>query len=87
MENLMDRTLLSLRSTLVFLLALLASGAAGGLTAVAGEGVPRSLLAGLAAAGLAVPFFNHLIDTESSDAVQPPTPAGAASTAEGESNG
>ncbi|SFX60704.1 hypothetical protein SAMN02787144_1004269 [Streptomyces atratus] len=31
----------------------------GGLTALAGEGAPRSLLAGLAAAGLAVPFFNR----------------------------
>ncbi|MFJ6101847.1 hypothetical protein ACIQHY_12700 [Streptomyces sp. NPDC092359] len=77
----MDRPLLSLRSTLVFLLALLAGVAAGGLTALAGEGVPRSLLAGLAVAGLAVPFFNRLIDSERAT-VQPRPDAG-----EGEHNG
>nr|WP_145870922.1 hypothetical protein [Streptomyces capillispiralis] len=60
----MHRPLLSLRSALIFLLALLTGGAASGLTAVAGEGAARSLLAGLAAAGLAVPFFNHLIAAE-----------------------
>ncbi|MFD5768253.1 hypothetical protein ACFWIN_20855 [Streptomyces sp. NPDC127049] len=79
-----DRPLLSLRSTLVFLLALLAGAAAGGLTALAGEGVPRSLLAGLAVAGLAVPFFNRLIDSER-NTVQPV--AGGSSSGEGESNG
>jgi flavin-dependent dehydrogenase len=61
-----------MRSTLVFLLALLAGAAAGGLTALAGEGTPRSLLAGLAAAGVAVPFFNRLIDD--SAASRPPVP-------------
>lgn len=60
----MDRPLLSLRSALIFLLALLTGGAACGLTAVAGEGTARSLLAGLAATGLAVPFFNRLIAAE-----------------------
>ncbi|MFF9572037.1 hypothetical protein [Streptomyces sp. NPDC014685] len=55
---------MSLRTTLVLLLALLAGAAAGGLTALAGESTPRSLLAGLAAVGLAVPFFNRLIDAE-----------------------
>ncbi|MFF2012379.1 hypothetical protein ACFVWY_25310 [Streptomyces sp. NPDC058195] len=60
----MDRPLLSLRTTLVFLLALLVGATAGGLTALAGEGAPRSLLAGLGAAALAVPFFNHLVDAE-----------------------
>ncbi|MFJ2605221.1 hypothetical protein ACIQOU_22875 [Streptomyces sp. NPDC091279] len=69
----MDRPLLSLRSTLVFLLALLAGAAAGGLTALAGEGPPRSLLAGLAVAGLAVPFFNRLIAPER-DAAGPSAP-------------
>ncbi|MFE6684549.1 hypothetical protein [Streptomyces sp. NPDC057729] len=62
----MDQPLLSLRTTLVFLLALLAGATAGGLTALAGEGTPHSLLAGLGAAGLAVPFFNRLIDAEGS---------------------
>ena len=85
METLVDRPLLSMRSTLVFLLALLAGTAAGALTALAGEGTPRSLLAGLATVGLAVPFFNRLIDTEGSG-VQPQSPVGAG-TAEGESNG
>ncbi|MGW7304271.1 hypothetical protein ACWGI1_01680 [Streptomyces sp. NPDC054835] len=60
----MDRPLLSLRSTLVFLLAVLAGVAAGVLTVLAGEGTARSVLAGLAGAGLAVPFFNHLIGAE-----------------------
>ncbi|MEU9352568.1 hypothetical protein AB0D65_16640 [Streptomyces griseoloalbus] len=81
----MDRPLLSLRSALIFLLALLTGGAASGLTAVAGEGAARSLLAGLAATGLAVPFFNHLIATEDS-AVQPSSTVDA-STVEEKSNG
>lgn len=81
----MDRPLLSLRSTLVFLLALLTGAAASGLTAVAGEGVARSLLAGLAAAGLAVPFFDRLIAAEDS-AVQPSAAVGAG-RGEDESNG
>lgn len=66
METLVDRPLLSMRSTMVFLLALLAGAAAGGLTALAEEGTPHSLLAGLGVAGLAVPFFNRLIDNEES---------------------
>lgn len=60
----MDRPPLSLRSALIFLLALLTGGAASALTAVAGEGPAHSLLAGLAATGLAVPYFNRLIATE-----------------------
>ncbi|WKX69047.1 hypothetical protein [Streptomyces sp. XD-27] len=60
----MDQPLLSLRTTLVFLLASLAGATTGILTALAGEGAPRSVLGGLAAAGLAVPFFNHLIASE-----------------------
>ncbi|MEU1372212.1 hypothetical protein ABZ442_00930 [Streptomyces triculaminicus] len=56
--------MLSLRTTLVFLLALLAGTAGGVLTALAGEGTPRSVLAGLAAAGLAVSFFDRLIAAE-----------------------
>ncbi|WP_431045836.1 hypothetical protein ACQUSR_29825 [Streptomyces sp. P1-3] len=60
----MDRPLLSLRTTLVLLLGSLAGAAAGVLTALAGEGAPRSVLASLAAAGLAVSFFNRLIATE-----------------------
>ncbi|MFD3442779.1 hypothetical protein ACFWU3_35420 [Streptomyces sp. NPDC058685] len=72
----MDRPLLSLRSALVFLLALLAGTASGGLVAVAGEGMPRSVLAGLAVVGLAVPFFNRLIDTETSPVLPSSTASG-----------
>ncbi|OQR63379.1 hypothetical protein B6E66_13590 [Streptomyces maremycinicus] len=79
----MDQPLLSMRSTLVILLALLAGTVTGALTALAGEGTPRSVLAGLAALGLTVPFFNRLIDTEG-NAVQP---QGSAGTAQGENNG
>ncbi|MEU8760049.1 hypothetical protein [Streptomyces sp. NPDC048659] len=71
----MDRPLLSPRSTLVILLAVLAGIAAGVLTTLAGEGTARSVLAGLAAGGLAVPFFNHLVGTEE-PAARPRTPAG-----------
>ncbi|WP_208035140.1 hypothetical protein [Streptomyces cyanogenus] len=81
----MDRPLLSLRSTLVLLLALLTGAGAGGLTAVGGEGAAHSLLAGLGAAGLAVPFFNRIIACEDV-AAQRPASAGAR-TAEGEGNG
>ncbi|MEU9558267.1 hypothetical protein [Streptomyces fumanus] len=81
----MDRPLLSLRSTLVFLLAMLAGAAAGGLTALAGENTPRSLLAGLAAAGVAVPFFNRLIDSEAT-AIGPPGPSDPG-VGKGENNG
>ncbi|MEU7553154.1 hypothetical protein AB0B01_12530 [Streptomyces sp. NPDC044571] len=86
MVNSMDRPLLSLRSALVFLLALLTGAAAGGLTAVTGEGAARSLLAGFAAVGLGVPFFNRLIDTEVS-ALEPSAPAGTGSKAVEENNG
>ncbi|MYS40168.1 hypothetical protein GTY23_02655 [Streptomyces sp. SID5998] len=81
----MDRPLLSLRSTLVFLLAMLAGAAAGGLTALAGENTPRSLLAGLAAVGVAIPFFNRLIDADAT-AIRSPGPS-SPGVGEGESNG
>ncbi|MEU8773469.1 hypothetical protein [Streptomyces sp. NPDC048606] len=57
----MDRSLLSLRATLVFLLAALAGAVAGVLTTFAGEGLARSVLYGLAVVALGVPFFNRLI--------------------------
>ncbi|MGW3269074.1 hypothetical protein [Streptomyces sp. NPDC001056] len=81
MEIMVDRPLLSPRAALIFLFALLTGAAASGLTAGAGEGVAHSVLAGLAATGLAVPFFNRLIAVEDSTA-QPRT-----STVEEESNG
>jgi hypothetical protein len=85
-ESVVDRPLLSLRSTLVFLLAMLAGAAAGGLTALAGENMPRSLLTGLAAAGVAVPFFNRLIDSDAT-AIRSPGPSSPCGGGEGESNG
>ncbi|MFE0046962.1 hypothetical protein [Streptomyces albireticuli] len=60
----MNRPLLSMRTTLVFLLAALAGAAVGALTAFAGEGTPRGALAALAAAGLSVRFFDRLIAAE-----------------------
>ncbi|MQS38502.1 hypothetical protein [Streptomyces katsurahamanus] len=57
----MDRSLLSLRATLVLLLSALAGVTAGVLSTLAGDGAARSVLAGLAAAGLAVPFFDRLV--------------------------
>ncbi|MEU3599187.1 hypothetical protein ABZ714_10720 [Streptomyces sp. NPDC006798] len=57
----MERPLLSLRATLVLLLAVLAGVGAGVLAGVAGEGTARSVLCGLAASGLAVPFFDRLV--------------------------
>ncbi|MGA4837378.1 hypothetical protein [Streptomyces sp. G45] len=80
----MDRPLLSLRSTLVFLLAVLSGAVAGGLTALAGDGAPRSVLAGLAVAGVAVPFFDRLVD--SGRAAEPLIPTGG-SASEGEHRG
>ncbi|MFF9073554.1 hypothetical protein ACF1BP_26930 [Streptomyces sp. NPDC014735] len=67
MEILVDRPLLSLRTTLVFLLA------------------PRGLLAGLAVAGVAVPFFDRLVDAEAGE-VRRPRRTGA-EAGEGESDG
>ncbi|QIY53444.1 hypothetical protein HEP86_01610 [Streptomyces sp. RPA4-5] len=61
----MDRPLLSLRTTLVFLLAVLGGTVVALLSWTAGEGAPQSVLVGLAAAGAAVSFFNRLIVAES----------------------
>lgn len=78
----MDRSLLSLRSALVFLLAVLAGAAAGALTAWSGEAAPRSVLAGLAVVGISVPFFNRLIAPDRP--THPPlAPAGAGAGEEG----
>nr|WP_239146383.1 hypothetical protein [Streptomyces sp. SID10815] len=64
---------------------MLTGAAAGGLTAMAGENTPRSLLAGLAAAGAAVLFFNRLIDSDAT-AIRSPGPS-SHGFGEGESNG
>lgn len=57
----MDRPLLPLRTALVFLLAALSGAAAGTLSWLAGESVPRCALACLAVTGLSIPFFDRLI--------------------------
>lgn len=59
----MHRPLLSLRAALVFLLAGMAGSGAGVLTAMAGSGGPQSLLCGAGAFGLAVGFFDRIIDS------------------------
>ncbi len=56
-----ERPLLPMRSALVFLLAALSGVFAGVLSWLAGEGAARSVLAGLAVAGLATAFFDRLI--------------------------
>jgi hypothetical protein len=58
---LVERSLLSLRSTLVFLLALLTGVGAGVLVVLAGRGTLRGVLYGVAAVGLAVPFFDRIV--------------------------
>ncbi|GAA2333373.1 hypothetical protein OKJ48_23830 [Streptomyces kunmingensis] len=60
----MERPLLTTRATLVLLLAILSGAAAAALSWWAGEGLARSVLAGLATTGLAVSFFNRLIAGE-----------------------
>lgn len=68
MEILVDRPLLSLRTTPVFLPALLTGATVGALTVLAGEGTPRGLLAGPAVVGVAVVFFDRLVETEAGEA-------------------
>ncbi|GAB3170752.1 hypothetical protein [Streptomyces sp. NPDC050388] len=68
MENRVDRPLLPLRTALLFLLAALSGVAAGMLTWLAGEGVARGVLAGLAVTGLSIPFFDRLVASGTGDA-------------------
>ncbi|WP_225851284.1 hypothetical protein [Streptomyces sp. HPF1205] len=58
----MNRTLLTVRSALVFLLALLGGIGAAALTALSGAGAAEAVLCGAGAFGAAVPFFNSLIE-------------------------
>ncbi|QDY75830.1 hypothetical protein [Streptomyces qinzhouensis] len=60
----MERPLLSLRATLILLLGVLAGLGAGVLAGAAGENTARSVLCGLAATALAVPFFDKLVGLE-----------------------
>lgn len=57
----MQRALLSLRSALILLLALLAGIGAGVLSVLAGAVVAQGVLYGVGAFGVAVPFFDRLI--------------------------
>ncbi|KUN09219.1 hypothetical protein AQI95_05065 [Streptomyces yokosukanensis] len=57
----MDRSLVSVRSALVLLLAALAGVAAGLLSVLAGNGMVGGVLTGLGAAGGAVTVFNQVI--------------------------
>ncbi|MEH0546102.1 hypothetical protein QA802_24420 [Streptomyces sp. B21-105] len=58
----MNRTLLTTRSALIFLLAVLCGIGAGVLTGLTGPSTAQAVLTGAAGFGLAVPFFNSLID-------------------------
>ncbi|MFD7713091.1 hypothetical protein ACFV6E_03815 [Streptomyces sp. NPDC059785] len=60
----MEPSLLSLRSTVVLLLAVLTGVGTGVLSLVGGSAGAVSVLHGAAAAGLAVPFFNGLVARE-----------------------
>ncbi|WP_199583203.1 hypothetical protein [Streptomyces sp. DSM 110735] len=74
----MEKPLLTARSALVLLLAVLSGAAVAALSLAAGEGVPRSALAGLGAVAPAVPFFNRLIEHDPVRPCQhPPEPAAA----------
>ncbi|BFO18306.1 hypothetical protein SHKM778_46940 [Streptomyces sp. KM77-8] len=68
MENRVDRPLLTLRTALIFLLAALSGVAAGMLTWLAGEGVARGVLAGLAVTALSIPFFDRLLASGTGEA-------------------
>lgn len=57
----MDRSLVSVRAALVLLLAALAGVCVGLLSLLAGNGAAGGVLAGLTAAGGAVPLFNQAI--------------------------
>ncbi|MFI7246538.1 hypothetical protein [Streptomyces qinglanensis] len=60
----MDRPLLTARSALVLLLALLSGLAATALTLWAGSDTPQSVLCGAGSTGLGVGFFNRLVAPE-----------------------
>ncbi|GLY03786.1 MULTISPECIES: hypothetical protein [Actinoplanes] len=53
--------LLTLRTTVILSISLLAGGVVGGLTYVSGENVPKSLLAGLATVPAGVAFLHQMI--------------------------
>ncbi|MFE9663240.1 hypothetical protein [Streptomyces sp. NPDC005955] len=72
----MDRSLLTVRTALVLLLAVLAGTAVGVLSVLAGEGTARAVLSALAAAGLSLPLAHRMIAPEPSGGRCPGEPAG-----------
>ncbi|MFI0734550.1 hypothetical protein ACH4S9_36995 [Streptomyces sp. NPDC021225] len=58
----MNRALLTTRSALILLLAILCGIGAAILTGSAGASPSKAVLSGVAAFGFAVPFFNTLIE-------------------------
>jgi hypothetical protein len=61
-EFVVDRALLTTRSALVLLLAVLCGIGTGILTTFTGAGPAEAILCGVTGLSLAVPFFNSLID-------------------------
>jgi ABC-type antimicrobial peptide transport system permease subunit len=57
-----NQTLLTTRSALILLLALLCGIGTGILSTFAGAGAAEAVLTGMTGVGLAVPFFNAHID-------------------------
>ncbi len=57
------KSTVSVRTALVFLLAVLAAGAAGGLTYCTGASLPQAFLAGGAAFAVAFPFFDAMVSS------------------------
>jgi ABC-type antimicrobial peptide transport system permease subunit len=53
--------LLSPRSALIIVLALITGATIGVLTFLSGQSVPTAVLAGLGAFGVSIPVFNNLI--------------------------
>ncbi|GHJ40968.1 hypothetical protein [Streptomyces sp. TS71-3] len=75
----MDRSLVSVRTALVLLLAVLSGVGAGLLSASAGAGTAAAVLAGLTTTGGAIAVFNQMI---AADPVHN-TPAGREAEAKG----
>ncbi|MER5601666.1 hypothetical protein [Streptomyces sp. NPDC002265] len=57
----MNGPLLSMRAALILLMGLLVGIGAGVLAVLAGAVLAQAFLTGAAAAGVAVPFFNHVV--------------------------
>lgn len=69
----MRRSLLSMRSALVLLLAMLAGVGAGVLSRLAGSPAAQCVLYGAGAFGFAVPFFDRLIAESEAEREESPS--------------